>query len=158
MNSKVGTHEALFYGVRYIFDTKGVLIESLDNFCHNTIYVCARYAFCLLQIRSFHFSSTKFVSLNYDEVGVPTWNLTLRKAKITQPSVTRLRYFTRKKRQNSLPFENSNLDNSSFARNRTLPILPDIELMGFLGRGYSAEVYKARNRFEILNFNHYFYL
>lgn len=90
------------------------------------------------------------MSLNYDEVGVPTWNLTLKNVKITQPSVTRLRYFTRKKRQNSLPFENSNLDDSSFARNRALPVLPDVEFLGFLGRGYSAEVYKARNRFVFL--------
>lgn len=68
------------------------------------------------------FSSTKFVALNYDEANVPQWNSTLnKKAKITQPSVTRLRYFStsRRKRQNSLPDEHSDLNGSSFSRNRS---------------------------------------
>jgi hypothetical protein len=82
------------------------------------MFVQGKDLILLLQL-IFIFSSNKFVHLNYDEVGVPLWNSTLSKnAKITRPSITRLRYFTKKRRQNSLPFDHSNLDGSSFSRNR----------------------------------------
>lgn len=42
VNSKVGTHEALFYGVRYIFDTNGIPVDSLERLAHNETYICAR--------------------------------------------------------------------------------------------------------------------
>ncbi|KAI6215502.1 hypothetical protein M3Y94_00392000 [Aphelenchoides besseyi] len=130
VNEKVGRQAALLYGARYIFNVDGVEIRSLEDMHHNSTYICA--------------STTKFVPLNYDEVGVPKWHSALTKnAPLTRPSITRHKCTIKRKRQNSLPSENG--DASMNARTEEIPNLPDTEIVEFLGRGHSAEVYKARN-------------
>ncbi|CAD5221058.1 unnamed protein product [Bursaphelenchus xylophilus] len=133
VNSKVGRHAALLYGARNIFSTNGVLITALDDMRHNETYVCA--------------STAKFVPLNYDQVGVPKWTSTLNKQSrpLQRPSVTRYKCHVKRSRQSSMPSECGDQDGLNATRSDEVPQLPNTDIVGFLGRGHSAEVFKARN-------------
>ncbi|CAD5214886.1 unnamed protein product [Bursaphelenchus okinawaensis] len=133
VNAKVGRHAALLYGARHIFSSNGCLITNLDDMRHNETYVCA--------------STTKFVPLNYDQVCVPKWTSTLNKTTrpFQRPSVTRYRCQVKRNRQSSMPSECGDQDGLNNTRSEEIPVLPDTEIIGFLGRGHSAEVFKARN-------------
>lgn len=94
------------------------------------------------------FSTTRFVPLNYDAVGVPKWTSTLNKNNprpMTRPSVTRYKCSVKRTRQSSAHSEGDDQDGLNVTRSDEVPKLPDTEIIGFLGRGHSAEVFKAKN-------------